>query len=665
MSESNDRFKENLDLIVKGNSKLAELIENTDLSGMELICSKSGEPNLRCQAEGKSVTLHSNYSPIKEAEKWVSKLDIETYEILYVYGIGLGFSFIALKEWLEEKVERYLIFLEDDLRVLYYLLHQPWAREMIENRQVMINFVGTEKEDLELEISRLTDYFLGVNFQCTALSYYDVYKGERYDELRLGLRHKAAHANYSAMEFLCYGGGYYRNFYQTILHLQDSYWGYSLLKCFQGIPAIICGAGPSLDNNVEVLRQYQDRAIVLAGGSAVNALATRGVEVNFGASVDPNNEQYVRMVAQSAYETPMFYKSRVNKHAFKTLHGPCIYLPGSPAYPLTQLVEQKLGINASMLKEGMNVLHLLIELSCFLGCDPIIFVGMDLAYSGNKLYAEGIIDDNEVSDKELTRGTHLNNNCFLREDIYGKPVHTLWKWVAESKYSATFPERYPNITFINATEGGLGMGKVPNEPLKDVAKRHLTQQFDIRGYIHNELQKGRFKGIHQEKTIEVLTELYDDLEEVLELSKQQQKVIASFREAVQEESYFEIEKNSLHLERLKNRISEKISFQYIIYPLLSVKIHGSLRKMDQIEDDQSLDSNTERLDKMLDTNLEQVVFQIEAAQVNLNMMRQAMADHGSCGYGSVAAFFENIVDVCDEDNAEEVLERLNGGEVKV
>ena len=41
----------------------------------------------------------------------------------------------------------------------------------------------------------------------------------------------------------------------------------------------------------------------------------------------------------------------------------------------------------------------------------------------------------------------------LKTDIYGKPIYTLWKWIAEANWIGDFAKAHPDITVINATEG--------------------------------------------------------------------------------------------------------------------------------------------------------------------------------------------------------------------
>ena len=57
---------------------------------------------------------------------------------------------------------------------------------------------------------------------------------------------------------------------------------------FNGIPAVICGAGPSLEKSFSELKEIQDRAVIIAGGSALAPLSRSHIPIHFAAAVDPD-----------------------------------------------------------------------------------------------------------------------------------------------------------------------------------------------------------------------------------------------------------------------------------------------------------------------------------------------------------------------------------------
>jgi hypothetical protein len=277
------------------------------------------------------------------------------------------------------------------------------------------------------------------------------------------------------------------------------------------VPAIICGAGPSLEKNLPLLKTLTDRALIFAGGSSLNALSKAGVRPHFGAGVDPNPMQTKRLEESNSAELPFFYRNRLNHGAFNLLTGPLLYVTGAGGFKTPGYFEKELGIEREWIEEGHNVVNFCVELAHEMGCNPIIFVGMDLAYTGLKGYASGVVEDSTVSPTEILGKERDDDRAILKEDIYGKPIYTLWKWIAESKWIGKYAETHPEIGMVNCTEGGLGFPCVENRTLKHVAEEFLTRQYELRDRVHGEIQDAAMPQVTSRKVVKLMHELEKSL----------------------------------------------------------------------------------------------------------------------------------------------------------
>ena len=61
----------------------------------------------------------------------------------------------------------------------------------------------------------------------------------------------------------------------------------SLSDRFRGLPAIVAGAGPSLDANLKDLRDVVDRAVLISTDTALRPLLSAGLDPQFVVAVDP------------------------------------------------------------------------------------------------------------------------------------------------------------------------------------------------------------------------------------------------------------------------------------------------------------------------------------------------------------------------------------------
>lgn len=402
-----------------------------------------------------------------EAEEWFSHLSLEYAKVIYIYGVGTGEYYFPLKKWLAKDPAHLAIFLEDDPGVLQQFFSTKAATQMLQDPQVVIY-------PLE-NIDNLYWWSVLTPFVITALMSYQTHKD--FETLKNKVAHDRALKNALVEEYLKFGATFFQNFYPNILQLSESYWGNALFGKFQGIPAIICGAGPSLDKHLPKFAALKEKALIFAGGSALNALSSQGLLPHFGAGIDPNATQAIRLEA-SQTKVPFFYRSRMHREAVRKISGQKLYISGVGGYDIAEFYEKKLGLEAEYLDEGHNVVNFCTEIAVRMGCNPIIYIGLDLGFTDKKCYAKGV-DEAAVIDFSPTSE---ENRLLEKKDIYGNPFLTLWKWISEAEWLSQFAKNHPECTLINATEGGLGIPEVPNQTLEEI---HLKKQpnFDIQKAI--------------------------------------------------------------------------------------------------------------------------------------------------------------------------------------
>lgn len=505
------RFQKNLALWAHLNPKPAVYLPYLDCQEVKFCKTKQGELNLKI---GKRY-LHSSTNALKESQKWFAKLKLFQIDVIYVFGVGLGYYYDAAKEWLKQDSNRRLIFLENDLSVIHRLFETEKGTKILLDSQVKLHYFDN-LEDSETVLTPLSDLYwetLTTRVLVTGLKFYKKTKQNIFDELHHKIIFDISMLHSILGEYLDYGYNFYLNFYSNVLCLSDAYLASGLFNKFRDLPAIICGAGPSLNQQLPILKELKDKALIFAGGSSLNALNYSGMQPHLGAGVDPNFPQLERIQKNSAFEVPFLYRNRFYHPALKQIHAPCLYIPGSGGYDTSEWIEEKFEIdNDQFIDEGFNVVNLCLSLAHAFGCNPIIFVGMDLAYTHLHKYAEGIDVESSVKKNEILETEDFNAKAILRKDIYGKPIYTLWKWIAESNWISVFAKTHPKITLINATEGGLGFHGIPNEPFAGVVDTYLTNSYDIAGWLHGEIQNNALSHISKKALQQVLEELRESME---------------------------------------------------------------------------------------------------------------------------------------------------------
>lgn len=395
-----------------------------------------------------------------------------------LYTVGLR-DYTSIKPWLAQDLDHRVIFLEKEAGNLVHWLESEAAAAMLADPQLEVHFFETLDDPVFDDLcARHAKHKVAADGSAA---------GEQ-------LIRKVAVAGRIIDEFRRHADLFYENFYTNLFRWHEAVWGVPLFGKFEGVPAIICGAGPSLDKQIPLLKTLRDKALIFAGGSALNATSCSGLQPHFGAGVDPHSPQVDRLRTNAAVDVPMFYRHRWHPGALPLVKGTPLYLNGSGGQQVAEWFEKRLGIEGPVLDEGHNVVNWTVEIARALGCDPIICVGLDLGYTGGVAYASGVAADGSPIAHHYDQLVERNG------------VKTHWKWIAEAEWLG---ER----GVINATEGGIGIPGATEMRLADIP---FEKSWPLDERIHTEIEKARAHKIDQSRVLELLDELEASLERSIE-----------------------------------------------------------------------------------------------------------------------------------------------------
>lgn len=616
-------FKKNIEILGQKQPSLALELRQVDPSRISLCKTRNDEWNLKEEVVGKPTYYHSNYNAAKESQNWFNSLNLEGTDVLYVYGLGLGHYYDAVKKWLEECAGHYLVFIEDDLAVIRRFLETEKATDILEDKQVQVHYLRDFVSSEEM-FNWLSWFFVLLPIDVSGLLHYQKKREAVFAQLRMKLMHDSVRKDSIAAEFMRFSKNFFQNFFSNTLRLPDSYHGNQLFGKFSNVPAIICGAGPSLNKNISLLKELTDKSVIFSGGSSLNALNAQGIMPHFGAGIDPNALQFQRLVNNSSFELPFFYRGRMFHNAFQLIHGPRLYNNGTGGYFISEWFEENLGIEAEILDEGNNVANFCVELANALGCNPIIFVGMDLAYSGMSSYASGVVADSEVSEEKIVQGAGLNASAFVREDIFGNPVHTVWKWVTEADWIGDYAKDHPEKVLINATEGGIGFPGVPNMALTDVKSQFLSKTYNLHHRIHAEIQNASLPDVTQEKVSELMEEMRDSLENCVGLCDDLIHEIDVVKKRLEDRKKVEPNLQTGKAALYEVELTEEPAYTHILSTMTSACTKIMERQYYQVTFDKTFTSELQRNLERLKINKKKVDYMREASLMTLEALQNSL-----------------------------------------
>ncbi len=161
-----------------------------------------------------------------------------------------------------------------------------------------------------------------------------------------------------------------------------------LTDAYRSVPAIVAGAGPSLDAAMRRLRDMPDPGVIIAADTALRPLLAGGIAPHLVPALDPGplNARHLLSLPECR-DTWLVSESALDRHATVAFESRTFWFRASDHHPWPWF--NTLGIDADQLAVWGSVLTGAFQLAVLAGCDPIVIVGADLSFTGDRPYARG------------------------------------------------------------------------------------------------------------------------------------------------------------------------------------------------------------------------------------------------------------------------------------
>ena|GEM_PF-5282826 len=260
----------------------------------------------------------------------------------------------------------------------------------------------------------------------------------------------------------------------------------ALRDAFRGQPAVLVSAGPSLDKNIEVIRRFKGKALIVAASHALLALHRAGIDPDMVVVIEAQDVRYHFEGVPVDRIGSLVLAAAVRPELFALPVERFITFAANPMIDtwVYEGLEEHLPIRA-----GGSVSTVAFSVATILGCDPIIVVGQDLSFPDGRYYAATTCDGDarvalttdgtgrvvEASEAYRKLEPEGPENIFLREvpGYHGGSVPTsfalrrAWAWFVDEAKRQT-GER----TLLNCTEGGAYIEGMEHVPLEQAAVRY-------------------------------------------------------------------------------------------------------------------------------------------------------------------------------------------------
>lgn len=420
-----DFFEQNMNSLKEYDFGLYKLLNKENLiegknsllsDKLTLSLAINGQPTAQAFVNGQSFYLHSSVNPEIEARFLVDSLKMT--EDYIVFGMGVGYHVLELLN--RYRSARVHIF-ESNIYLLYMAFtYIDWTTYIASGRILVVY-----NDDPKQLISELGSRFAEMK-NAELLVHYPAIKMIEDAQTRQLL--EDFFVTTSSMREQ---GGLLDSNFEIISKLNLPECG-ELKEIFKDKAVVIVGAGPSVDSQLDRLRKYRDKITVFATGHITRRLVNEGIIPDAVIITDPQPLMYKQIDGVNLKGIPMILLSTASSSVIDYYNG-SIYVAYQSGYELAEIKAKEIG--ATLFETGGSVTTTALDIALRFGARKIIFVGVDLAYTGGYSHASG--EGRRIENTDGLRQVRSNTGGMVYTsknlDIYRKWIERRLEGVRDTE----------------------------------------------------------------------------------------------------------------------------------------------------------------------------------------------------------------------------------------
>ena len=545
MAESDKtHFKKNLALLRKNHPDAFEQVSKVQekISETELVFSENQKPNIKVKiVENEEIYIHDREDPGAEVEKFFSIVNEDSTGIVLMFGMGLGYSVLELLRK-REKLQHIIIF-ELNVDFFIHAIENMDLSELFTNKRV--NICLGRQDNLPSVMAPANRALMLENIH--TLNLQTCFKvNKAYEDLSSRVFDYINAFNTDGATKTRFGSTFFENRLKHLTSMHHDKKLEDLAGKYKNIPALIVAAGPSLDKNIDQVVKAMGKSVIISVDTALPSLLNHGIKPDFITSIDYNPLTYEKISGQAfnpvCQQINLVCTSWVTHTVTKQFPADNIYWAfGNNA--LENWINASLGGKIAIGGIG-TVAHLNFTSAQIMGCDPIIFVGQDLAFSNGQGHSSNVVlSSDETVKKMLDKGKdimwvkgNVESKVPTNRQMHGYK-HAFEKMIDGSKRKV-----------INSTEGGAFIEGAKPMPLSKAIDKFCTRKINL-DIDHAHRQESPLQSM--EITLKKVKEVEITIRKADKVAKQVKEKLGRLKKSRQKYSSF-----STLPEKLKKKVSD-------------------------------------------------------------------------------------------------------------
>ena len=476
-------YEKNMDSIRKKYPNWADFIEKKKYTVDPRICVEmdnayDGSIIFRVSYNGKILYLNGKYNPAHAGKDWLEQIGkIDDFATIIIIGIHDG---IHIRNILEEaKPTTNILVYEPSVEVFLKAIEEVDLTFLFGER-VPIGLIvdGINEKELPAYMRTMINFDSMTMMKIYLSGNYDKIFPEKVKEFVDKIKKYTFDIEKNWNTIVRYTNVNAENVFNNSKYMYD---GYSVRSLYQllpkDVPTIVVSAGPSLNKNINDLKEAVGRANIIATDTAMKPLLNAGIVPNFFVVVD-GLKPGALFQHKDISKVPMVTMTAISTDPMKIHKGKKFFYVSDSALEAEIMkrayAKDPQTVMIPWLESGGSVANSAFSLGIYMGSETIILVGQDLAMTGNKTHADGTF-------KEKMENIDVNSGEYFEiESIDGGKVLTRIDFKMYLDWFEDQIKEKCSIRVIDATEGGAKIHGSEIMTLKEAIEKCCKKKFSVK-----------------------------------------------------------------------------------------------------------------------------------------------------------------------------------------
>jgi hypothetical protein len=518
-SSSKELFENNLKSLRTHHPKIADRLlaaEETSEHTYVLEVGKRGMPTVKCTDNQGDFYLCSPYAPVSEAKRLVDEA-IEGKDFNVFVNIGLTLGYILDAALKDQKKSISIVLVEPEIAAFELAMRSRDLSDLFGNKQVIWSIGDEIDTTVATVMSKLSLLTLRGWVPLISQPIYRIHK-DFIESLFKKLSIEVTGQKLSKATALIASELFLKNSFENLPYALGAPGVMHFLNKWKDKPAIIVSAGPSLEKQLDLLREHQNNILLIAVGPAWKSLRAADIEPHLVVTVDPFDPNYTHFEGLDAKREWLVTDFACNTDIIRTFKGPMIFGHSTPEKEtLFRAIYGEWGL----LLTGGSVANSATSLALTMEASPIILVGQDLGYTGGISHATGHTGKHSLAEAMAEKPEDFHEVPGYGD---GPPVLTNSQMLTYRVWFERIITQLAKDRVINATEGGAKIEGALEIPLREVLSLHAAATIDTK-----DLWPVKYKNQNPDKNkiIKNIKVLGEGIKKIQNLSIEARKIMES------------------------------------------------------------------------------------------------------------------------------------------